>query len=422
MASYRESGVMGKFAHIMNWSIRFFVRKKIARQAQTLSYYTLFSIVPFAALCFGIAKGFALDKMLKSMMNEHLGEHQETLNWLYRFAESALEHARGGLIAGVGVALLFLAVVKLGSCVEDIFNLLWDLPKRRSLLGKVNSYVTLLVLTPLLLIVVGSSAVWARSVTGSIMENVSPGYAGYLAGVLFCVKLIPYVIAWIVFSGLYYLIPNTKVKLVSALLGGVFAGTVFQLLQGVLIYLQVLLAGYNAIYGSFAALLLFLLWMQWSWQITLFGGVLAYVHQLAPSGKFELETVHFSAGERRRYLLAVTLLLSRKFAADGGASTVKELADKLQIQLSFAEELLEELVRCRVLLETCREGELPAYVPAHPLSKMNVMTVVSLLDTEGGVKPAPSTVPELAALEKTCGALFGVAAASPENRLLENIE
>ena len=418
---YVELSPLGKIARIIVLSGKFYVRDKIVRQAQALTYYTLFSIVPFAALCFGIAKGFQLEKTLKRILNEQFAQHQETLNWVYEFADSTLEHAKGGLIAGVGVVLLFVAVIRLAASIEDTFNQLWGLPQRRSILGKLNSYVTLMVVTPLLLIVVGSSTVLVKTLLTKFLMSV-PGALGlWLSPLLIVSQLLPYIIAWAVFSGIYFVVPNTHVRVSSALVGGAVAGTAFQILQSSLIVIQVALAKYNTIYGSFAALPLFLLWLQWSWQITLYGAVLAFVHQNAPSGKFELGDLKLTRRERRKYLMAITQLVMKNYAKGQGITSLQEISNTLHLPLSRARDLIAELLDCRILLESSDIEQQAGYVPARPGKNLKVMDVFDLLDTAGGSEIVYPPTPDLAPLEAACGAMREAAGKHPDNRSLEKI-
>ena len=418
---YVELSPLGKIARIIVLSGKFYVRDKIVRQAQALTYYTLFSIVPFAALGFGIAKGFQLEKVLKRILNEQFAQHQETLNWVYEFADSTLEHAKGGLIAGVGVLLLFVAVIRLASSIEDTFNQLWGLPRRRNILGKLNSYITLMVVTPFLLIVVGSSTILAKTLLTKLLMSV-PGVLGmWLSPLLIVTQLLPYVIAWAVFAGIYFVVPNTHVRVSSALVSGVVAGTAFQILQSSLIVIQVALAKYNTIYGSFAALPIFLLWLQWSWQITLYGAVLAFVHQNAPSGKFEIADLRLSRRERRKYLMAITRLVTRNFADGQGVTSLQEISNTLRLPLSRARDLIAELLDCRILLESSDSARQPGYVPARPGTDLTVMGVFDLLDTAGGADVVYPDNPELKTLEAACASMRDAAGRQGGNKPLEEI-
>ncbi|MBQ7392723.1 MAG: YihY/virulence factor BrkB family protein [Lentisphaeria bacterium] len=418
---YSELNKFGKIVRITILSGKFYVRDKISRQAQALTYYTLFSIVPFAALCFGLAKGFSMDKLLKRILNERLSEHQAMLDKVYLFAETTLEHTKGGLVAGFGVLLLFFAVIRLAASIEDTFNQLWGLPKRQNLLGKLNSYITLMVVTPFLLIIVGSSTVVVQTfLTDFIMSF--PGALGqWLSPLLVITKLLPYFIAWLVFTGIYFCVPNTHVQIMSAAVGGIVAGTIFQILQSSLIIIQVALSNYNTIYGSFAALPLFLLWLQWSWQITLYGAVLAYVHQHAPTGKFEIGDLVLTRRERRKYLLAITQLVLKNYAKGNGVTTISQISNTLHLPLSRARDMISELLDCKILLESADSERQPGYVPARPGQDMTVMNVFDLLDTMGGSEVIYPDCPGAAELEKACQNLHAAAQNQPDNRPLENL-
>ncbi len=418
---YSELNKFGKIVRITILSGKFYIQNKISHQAQVLTYYTLFSIVPLAALCFGLAKGFSLDKLLKRTLNERLSEHQVMLDKLYIFADATLEQTKGELVAGIGILLLFFAVIHLGSCIENTFNQLWGLPKRQNLLGKINSYISLMVLTPFLLIIVGSSTVVVQTFLSDFIMSFPGALGQWLSPLLMITKLLPFFIAWLVFTGIYFCVPNTRVQLKSAVIGGIVAGTIFQLLQSSLIIIQVALSRYNTIYGSFAALPLFLLWMQWSWQITLYGAVLAYVHQNAPSGEFEVENRDLIPRERRKYLLVITRLVLKNYAAGNGVTTITQISNSLHLSLSQARDLVSELLECRVLLESADSERVPGYVPARPGKDMTVMQVFDLLDTKGGINADSSDCPETQELDRVCQILLDNARKQLENQPLERI-
>ncbi len=418
MRLYAELSSIGKMARIVLLSIRIYSRDKIADRAQALTFYTLFAIVPFAALCFGIAKGFALEQLLKNMVSERLADYPELVHKVFTFAETALAQAQGGLIAAVGVALLFMAVVRMGTRVENVFNQLWRLPRERNFLGRINSYITLLVLAPFLIIVVNSSTVIAQTFISSILMRCPAVLGRWFTPALAVTNLLPYFIAWTVFSGIYYCVPNTRVHLWSAMIGGVLAGTVFQLLQAAMIVIQVGLSNYNTVYGSFAAVPLILLWMQWSWQVILFGAVLAYVHQNAPSGKFELGDLLLSRRERRKYLLAVARLVIASFAAGEGSISLAKVSEKLHLPLSLAHDLLKELVNARVLLQAADSG----YLPGRPAEQLTVLSVFELLDTAGESTHTLPPDPALENLDRACAAVLDAASGCPANRPLKEIE
>lgn len=244
-------------------------------RASALSYYTLLSIVPVLAVAFGVAKGFGLDEMLKERILVTFEEHPEIADKMVTFAYSALESARGGLIAGVGVAFLFWVVYNLLNNVEKSINAIWDIEKGRPFGRKLSNYLAMMVLGPVIIVIASSSAVFLATEInqligdGGIMETISPI-------ILFSMRLFPLLLSWILFSLIYLYMPNTKVRWKRAVIAGIIGGTIYQCVQWAYIHFQIGVSNYGAIYGSFAALPLFLMWMHISWLIVLLGAEIAY--------------------------------------------------------------------------------------------------------------------------------------------------
>lgn len=255
-----------------------FAEHSILVKSAALTFYTLMSLVPIAALVFGIAKGFSLETKLNSYLYAEFPQYGAVIDQVIEFANAMLQRTRGGLIASVGLVVLFWSVVKVFNNVEKAFNDIWEVRKPRSIARKVSDYIAVVVIVPILWILSSSIRLQAQDQ----LLHFTPGPAvDFLFGILSLVTL------WIMFAFLYKVIPNTKVRPRSALTAGIIAGTIFQIFQIVYVYIQSSLTSYNAIYGSFAAFPLFLIWLQISWQIVLFGGELSFAYQNIK--KFEYE-------------------------------------------------------------------------------------------------------------------------------------
>ncbi len=235
-------------------------------RSAALTFYTLMSIVPVAAVIFAVVKGFGLTETLLDNLYGIFPQHPEVIEYLIGFAERALAHTQGGVVAVVALVTLFWAVIRAFASIESAFNNIWEVKTARSLTRQYSAYITIVVVVPLL---------WAatRALGLYVDAQLGLGSSAWSFVVSKCAVL---VMTWLIFAVLYTAIPNTKVRFRSALTAGVVAGTLFMLFQWGYVYLQRWMTSYNAIYGSFAALPLFLIWMQTSWQILLFGGELSF--------------------------------------------------------------------------------------------------------------------------------------------------
>ncbi len=418
---YARLSWSGKFARALVLSGKLFMHGEYGRQATALTYYTLFSLVPLAALFFGIAKGFALEGRLMLFLNARFAQHRETLAWIYRFAETTLQEARGGVVAGVGVICLFGTVIMLASGIEDTFNTVWHLPRRRNLLRKVSDYLAILVVTPILIIIAGSTTVVTRALLNDLARSSPVLFREGLPLLVAGSELVPLIMAWLLFAAIYFFVPNTRVRFSSALLAALVAGTLFQGLQSSLIYLQVALSRYNTIYGSFAAVPLLLLFLQWSWKIILFGAEFAFVHQNINTGRFEHSDAVLSARLRRLYLFAVARLVIRHYDSGRGGLSEAEVGDNLQITPFQVREYLAQLREAGILLRVVDAAGAESFVPAVPTAGLTVMQVWKMLEIQGEDQPEPATAVMLSKLNGACERLEAAAVADAANRPLRDV-
>ncbi|HQQ61563.1 MAG TPA: YihY/virulence factor BrkB family protein, partial [Kiritimatiellia bacterium] len=267
-------------------SIRGFDEDKCQLRASALTFYSLISIVPVLAMAFGIAKGFGFEKVLEAQLREKLSGHEEILNNVIAFSHSLLQNTQGGLIAGVGLVMLFWAVLKVLGHIEYSFNDIWGVKQQRSLSRKFADYLSLMLVCPVMLILSGGVTVFITTQVELILEKFAI-LGGFSPIVFFILEGLPYTMMWGLFTFLYLFMPNTKVRFASAFIAGILAGTIFQAVQWGYITFQVGVVKYNAIYGSFAALPLFLVWLQASWLIVLYGAEFAFAYQNVDTYEYE---------------------------------------------------------------------------------------------------------------------------------------
>ena len=210
------------------------------------------------------------------------------------------------------------------------------------------------------------------------------------------------VIIWVMFTILYIIIPNTKVKFRSALMAGIVAGTLFLLFQWGYLYIQRWMTSYNAIYGSFAALPLLLIWLQTSWQILLFGGELSFAYQNIARFGEERESLLISYDQRRKILLAVMLTVVRRFRGQGGATPADEIRAQLDLPTRIVNDVLFQLVQAGQLIAVrSGDGEREtAFTPAHDIASMTVYGVLEAVERSGQTTFDLGQTPELARIDR----------------------
>ncbi len=255
-------------------TIRFFTTKRVLTQASALTYSTLLAIVPILAVIFAIARGFGFNKYIEIWFRDALSSQPQVADILTDFVNSYLIHTQSGIFLGVGLLFMLYTVLMLVNNVEETFNQIWQVNNSRPLIRSLTNYLAMFFVFPIIIIVSMGLSIFMATVARHMEGLLILGPA-----VRSLLDFSPYLLLSLLFIVLYVYMPNTEVKFKSALVPGVLAGVAMQLLQLFYIHSQIWVTGYNAIYGSFAALPLFMLWLQISWTICLFGAQLTYTNQ-----------------------------------------------------------------------------------------------------------------------------------------------
>ncbi len=417
----RKQSFFIKQLRIFLLSARGFDEDKCQLRASALTFYSLISIVPVAAMAFGIAKGFGFEKHLQKQLLEQIHGQEEAVTRVIIFANSLLDNTKGGLIAGIGIIVLFWAVIKVLGHIEASFNDIWGIRESRSLGRKFSDYLSVMLLCPLLLITSSSVAVFVTTQVSMIFEKVT------LLGILgptisFVLKMLPYTIVWVLFAFLYIFMPNTKVRFKSGILAGVIAGTIYQIIQFGYITFQVGAAKYNAIYGSFAALPLFLIWLQLSWLIVLFGAEFSFAHQNVDTYEFEPDSLKISNSFKRLLSLQITQLLVSNFSEGGKPITATEISHRLEIPIRLVHQILFDLTESGIVSGTqTQEYREPAYQPARDIGTLTIQLVIDSLETRGTDAIPVANTKEVKILSEILQKFTDEIAQSPSNRLLKDV-
>ena len=370
-------------ARVILIAFRGFKEDKVPLRASALTFYSMLSVVPVVAMGFGIAKGFGFHEMLENQLKKNFSERQEVLEWIITFANRFLENTKGGLIAGIGIVILLWTVMKVFGNIESSFNAIWQIHKPRVWFRKFSDYLTMMLIAPILLILSTSSNVFITTQITQITQEVE--LLGYISPLsFFRVKLIPYVLFWFVLTIIYMVMPNTNVTFKSAFAAGIVAGTMFVFVQWAYIYFQIGVSKYNAIYGSFAALPLFLMWLQISWIIVLFGAEISFAVQNVEKYEHDPDIKNLSLFSHRALTLLVMQVLVKQFDAGKPPLTAKEVSQQLEIPIRLVRDIIYVLVEANILSEVnTKQDKLNAYQPALDINKLSISYVLSVLDHYG---------------------------------------
>ncbi|MDK2972036.1 MAG: rane protein [Candidatus Sumerlaeota bacterium] len=384
-----------KMLRVLGVSVRDFRGDKVTLRASALTFYTLMSIVPILAMTFGIAKGFGFEEKLSSQLREALPNQQDVVENLIMFSNQLLAQTRGGLIAGIGLIVLIWTVVKMLGNIEESFNAIWGIHKGRPLLRKFSDYLSFLFVSPILFFASSSVTVFVSAQLENLIERF--GIAGAVAAALTSgMRLLSLVILWALFSFTYVFMPNTKVRLKSAVAAGIFAGTLFFLLQLVYVRFQIGVGRANAIYGSFAALPLFLTWLQLSWIVVLFGAEVAWAHQHLDRFEWGQESKSAARVLRRKVELGMMRMAVRRFCEAEPPPTYDDFREAIDAPRVLLQNCVEELKDARLLSETLLDEKgMVGFQPAADVSDLTVADVLTRLDSIGDTEVPISGTDEM---------------------------
>jgi len=259
---------------VLYLTTRFFTEKRVTAQAAALTYSTLLSMVPILAVVFAIARGFGYNKYIELWFRKIMSTQPQIADLIVDFVNRYLAHTQSGIFLGIGLLFMLFTVLMLVNNIEETFNEIWQVSNARPIMRSIVNYLAMFFIFPIMIIISMGVAIVMATVADVIDDIALLAPAIHLL-----LDFSPYLLMSLLFILLYVYMPNTKVKWSCAIIPGILAGVAMHILQLFYIYSQIWVTGYNAIYGSFAALPLFMLWLQISWTICLFGAQLTYTNQ-----------------------------------------------------------------------------------------------------------------------------------------------
>ena len=363
-------------------SVREFLRDGVSNRASALTYSTLLSRIPILAILFAITRGFGVSEISEHFLYDTLNAQPEVADYLMRFVDSYLEESRNGLFLGVGIIALLVTVVNLTSNIETAFNDIWEVRKPRTFYRKVTDYFSIFLLLPVFIVVSGGLSIFIGTMVREMHDYIILG-----SMIKFLIRFSPYLMSWLMFTGLYIFMPNTKVHFLPALISGIVAGTFYQLFQFLYINGQFALSKYNAVYGSFAALPLLLLWLQISWTIILYGAEVCYAIQNAHNFSYGENSLRISRRGRDFVCILVAALIYKRFYRGEKPLTSKEISARCRLPIRLVHQTLNSLQRIRLVHAVSGEEDKDREVFYQPSVDVHQLTVARLLQcvyAEGG--------------------------------------
>jgi membrane protein len=355
-------------------------------RAAALTYTTVLSLVPFLAIAFSVLKGLGAQNALEPILQQVAGDSEETISRIIAYVNNTNMKSMGA----IGLVMLIVTVISLMGSIEQAFNAVWGVRETRSIQRRFSDYLSVVVVGPILLLAATSmtSSLQSQWLLQWLIQNTYLGDA-----ILMMFRLLPYLSVWIAMVFLYLFIPNTKIRFASAVTGGVVAGTAWELAQWGYFHFQVGVANYNAIYGTLAAVPVFLVWIYTSWLIVLLGLEIVFAHQHRGHGLTASSSFRLSATSREELAIALLVQVSLLFQKGGEPPSAQFLADELNVSLMPLESIFDELQQLGYLVES--SGNNSGWLPARDPSEVFVNEVIGALRGDSALQ-ATTTILQLA--------------------------
>ena len=373
-----------KSLKIIILSVQGFSRDLCPLRASALTLYSILSIVPIIAMLFGIAKGFGFETMLEQQLLEHAPDQDTLVIQLISFAQNLLESTKGGVIAGIGIVVLFWTIINVISNIEESFNFIWKIGKGRSISRKFSDYLSLMLLAPVLLIAASSMTVFLKTkITWLITVIHLPEFGTWL--VLRGLGLSPLALMIVLFAITFIFMPNHKINFRAGIIAAIVTGILYHLSQWAYLSLQIGASGYNAVYGSFAALPLFVVWLQVGWMIVLLGCEVAFFLQNYEIYRNNNRFSDLSFSLKKVIALQITHLIIKNFIQLDKPLTATEIATKLVIPIAVIQPVLLNLIASHIIVEFKDPDDVndEVYQPAVDINRLTIAYIINALEQCG---------------------------------------
>lgn len=403
-------GFLMRQIRIIMFAFKGFFEDRAALRASSLTYFTMLSIIPIFAMAFGIAKGFGFEDRMNEVIDNSFQDQDQMMTWIKDLVEDLLDNTKGGLVAGIGSVILFWSVIQVLNNIELSFNDIWQVKKARTPVRKFSDYLAMMIIAPFAIALSGSFTVKINQAANNF-EFMQP-----------MLKLVPFASMWILFTIIYIVMPNTKVKFKYALIAGIVAGSLTMLLQWGYFEFQVGVTRFNTLYGSFAAIPLFLLWLQITWLIVLMGAEISFSYQNIESYEYEADALSLNHDNKRILSLLITQHIVKIFEEGGVPRTNEQLSHELGIPLRLLNELVFELVECGILVELASyNAKERRYQPAIDINKITVDLLYTKLEKLGGDHLVVTESDKVEKITRIHEHLLTAMRESPSNVLIKDI-
>ena len=359
-------------------AIKGYTNDKLGVRAAALTYSISFAIVPLFALLSAIAKGFGIENTIEKTLQDTFTAQADMIPTVMEFVRKYLDTMSGGVFIGIGMIILMYSVYNLFSQIEMVLNNIWQVDKSRSILKQFTIYFSGVLIFPILIAVSAGLSIYINNIFKDtfLFEIFTPFMK-------FVVTVVPYISSGLIFTLIYQIVPNTKVRFVNALIAGMIAGILFQLFQSLYVSGQINLTRYNAIYGGFAAIPLLLLWLNISCLIFLIGAEISYASQNLRNFDYVIDSENISNRYKNYLTYFVMYVIVKRFENNETPYTVEDIVTNYRMPIRIVNQIINTLKKAKIISEVVTDETKTAYQPAIDIHQLTIKTMETKIDMRG---------------------------------------
>ncbi|WP_330925345.1 YihY/virulence factor BrkB family protein [Candidatus Sororendozoicomonas aggregata] len=343
---------------------------QLSLRAMSLVYTTLVSLVPLLALSFSVLKGFGVHNQIEPLLLNLLkplgNQRFDIVSNIIGF----VDNIKVGVLGAVGLAFLLYSVIAMMQKIEESFNFTWHIRQGRTLSQRFSDYLSVILIGPLLIFL-------SIGITATVKSHAAVTYITHLPFMGSLIEVIGFLVPWLVmaaaFTFIYFYMPNTRVNIGSAFIGGLITAIAWKVMG---LLFSSFIAGstsQTAIYSAFASAIAFMIWLYLGWLMLLIGASIAYYHQNPQNQLFRKDEWKMSAAEKERLILTISFMVAQRFAAAESSWDAKGIALHLGVPTNVVEACFDKLAAVGFLVKTLENPQ--RVMPTKPLDQLNVSDI-----------------------------------------------
>ena len=318
----------------------------------SLTYYSILAIVPIIALTLGVTKGFGIDSFFEEKIYSMIPESKEGAMMIIDTSKKLLNSTKGSVLTGVGVVILLWSIIKLLLMLENAFNRIWKVKRNRSIIRRMIDYVAIVFLGSIFFAIVLTAISFSSYKLRTFSSDFSYGHL-----ITFFLNLAGFLIIILLFTCIYMIIPNTKVKFKSALVAGIATTIMFFILKFIFFHLQASISQYNAIYGSLSFIPIFLIWVQYIWMSILVGAQISFSSQNLEKYSVYRSSEKMPIKLKKELSILVVYFISKRFHEVRIPYSSRELAKILSVEIPVIRDIINDLEDMEIINEIANNDD-----------------------------------------------------------------